>query len=238
MRDWRPFYAEEAGVYDARRYRSRHGRHFQRLHHVALARALGAAATRDRVLDVATGTGHALPVLTTLFGSVFALDLTAEMLRVAATNNPGPTLCVGSAFALPFADATFDAVTSTRFLHLFDDTARVRILRELARVARPRAPVVVDYYNASARRLLAPAVWVYRRLARKRPEHDAFLTVDAARAECAEAGLVVEDVRGVGSLLLGPVARASDRVVDAFARPFDRAARVLCEQFVVQARRA
>ena len=238
MRDWRPFYAEEAGVYDARRYQSRHGRHYQRLHHVALAGALAAAPARGRVLDVATGTGHALPVLAAMFESVIALDLTAEMLRVAATNVAGPALCVGSAFALPFADGTFDAVTSTRFLHLFDGDARLRVLRELARVAKPDAVVVVDYYNASARRVLAPAVWAYRRLARKRPEHDAFLSVREARAECAAAGLAVSDVRGVGSLLLGPVAHAPDRVVDVLARPFDRTARVLCEQFVVQARRA
>lgn len=43
---------------------------------------------------------------------------------------------VADAFALPYADGSFDVAHAGLFLHHFDDAAAVRLLREMRRVAR------------------------------------------------------------------------------------------------------
>jgi demethylmenaquinone methyltransferase/2-methoxy-6-polyprenyl-1,4-benzoquinol methylase len=94
----------------------------------------------DRVLDVATGTGMVAAELRSRNGcSVVALDQSPEMLAAArarfAGDGAGVELVQGQAEALPFADASFDALTFTYLLRYVDDPAAT--LRELARVVRP-----------------------------------------------------------------------------------------------------
>ena len=84
---------------------------------------------RGRLLDLGAGTGAAAPV----FGDrkVIALDPSLPMLG----HNQGPLLVGGVGEALPFADATFDAVFSAyvfRNLDSVEDT-----LGEIARVLKP-----------------------------------------------------------------------------------------------------
>lgn len=66
------------------------------------------------------------------------------------------------AFQLPFADGSFDIVTSSMTLHHFDAGPRVDALRELARVARRRV-VINDlercWPNYLGARLLAGTIW-------------------------------------------------------------------------------
>ena len=95
-----------------------------------------------RVLDVATGTGAVALELVEQHGcSVVGIDRSAEMLgvaraRVAARGlAPKIELREARAEALPFADASFDALTVTYLLRYVDDPAAT--LRELARVVRP-----------------------------------------------------------------------------------------------------
>jgi SAM-dependent methyltransferase len=54
----------------------------------------------------------------------------------------------GNAAALPFADATFDAVISLNFVHLFGLPAKQTFVREMARVTRPGGVVIVEFDNA------------------------------------------------------------------------------------------
>ena len=92
----------------------------------------------DRVLDVACGTG----VLTREAagragpdGTVTGLDLSPEMLAVAARLSPALRWQQGSAEALPFPDHSFDAVVSQFGLMFFPDP--VAGLREMMRVLVP-----------------------------------------------------------------------------------------------------
>ena len=95
-----------------------------------------------RVLDVATGTGAVALELVRRHGcSVVGIDRSPEMLAVAhrrvAAHDLGANieLLQGRAETLPFADASFDALTVTYLLRYVDDPAET--IRELARVVRP-----------------------------------------------------------------------------------------------------
>jgi demethylmenaquinone methyltransferase / 2-methoxy-6-polyprenyl-1,4-benzoquinol methylase len=99
----------------------------------------------ERVLDVATGTGMvAAELLARADCTVVGVDQSAEMLagaraRFAGADGPRVELIEGQAEALPFADASFDALTFTYLLRYVDDPAAT--VRELARVVRPGARV-------------------------------------------------------------------------------------------------
>jgi demethylmenaquinone methyltransferase / 2-methoxy-6-polyprenyl-1,4-benzoquinol methylase len=95
------------------------------------------AEARDRVLDVATGTGAvALELMRQKRCAVVGVDQSPEMLAVARTRLPARVKLVeASAEDLPFDDASFDGLTVTYLLRYVDDPART--LRELARVVRP-----------------------------------------------------------------------------------------------------
>jgi demethylmenaquinone methyltransferase / 2-methoxy-6-polyprenyl-1,4-benzoquinol methylase len=93
----------------------------------------------ERVLDVATGTGMvAAELLARADCAVVAIDQSAQMLAAARARFAGREdvqLLQGEAEALPFADASFDAVTFTYLLRYVDDPAAT--IAELARVLRP-----------------------------------------------------------------------------------------------------
>jgi demethylmenaquinone methyltransferase/2-methoxy-6-polyprenyl-1,4-benzoquinol methylase len=88
-----------------------------------------------RVLDVASGTGLVARSLEAHAYRVTALDASEAMLRAGT----GPRV-LARAEGLPFADATFDALTFTYLLRYVDDPAAT--LAELARVVRPGGAVV------------------------------------------------------------------------------------------------
>jgi demethylmenaquinone methyltransferase/2-methoxy-6-polyprenyl-1,4-benzoquinol methylase len=91
------------------------------------------------VLDVATGTGMvAAELLARVECTVVGLDQSAEMLSAARARfagEPRVRLIEGEAEALPFADASFDALTFTYLLRYVEDP--LATIRELGRVVRP-----------------------------------------------------------------------------------------------------
>ena len=98
------------------------------------------------VLDVATGTAAVAIAMAKRYGCrVTGLDQSAGMLKtgehhVALAGLTGRIeLVEGRAEELPFDDASFEGVTSTYFLRYVEDVPAA--IRELARVARPGAPV-------------------------------------------------------------------------------------------------
>jgi demethylmenaquinone methyltransferase / 2-methoxy-6-polyprenyl-1,4-benzoquinol methylase len=94
------------------------------------------AGAGDRVLDVATGTGLVAAELIRQKGcTVIGLDQSPEMLARARERLPRVELVEASAESLPFADASFDALTFTYLLRYVDDPGAT--LAELARVVRP-----------------------------------------------------------------------------------------------------
>lgn len=105
----------------------------------ALVQAVAPAAG-ERVLDVATGTGLVAVELARSGCSVVGVDQSPEMLAAARRRFAGAAdgrveLIEAEAEELPFASASFDALTFTYLLRYVDDPATT--IRELARVVRP-----------------------------------------------------------------------------------------------------
>ncbi len=101
------------------------------------------ADPRDRVLDVATGTGMVAAALVRRYGcSVVGLDQSPDMLgRAEARLRADSELAAqielvrGEAESLPFDHSDFDHLTFTYLLRYVDDPAAT--MRELARVVKP-----------------------------------------------------------------------------------------------------
>jgi ubiquinone/menaquinone biosynthesis C-methylase UbiE len=98
----------------------------------------------DELLDVATGTGNVAIIAASAGATVTGLDLTPELLEVARGRATHAELELsfieGDAEALPFADDSFDRVTSC-FGVIFAPRHSLAAA-ELVRVARPGARVV------------------------------------------------------------------------------------------------
>lgn len=93
-----------------------------------------------RLLDVATAAGHTALALAPHVADVVGLDLTPEMIPLAAglAAERGVTnvaFTVGDVEALPFGAASFDAITCRIAPHHFPDVGRFIV--EAARVLRP-----------------------------------------------------------------------------------------------------
>ncbi len=129
---------------------------------VVLAAALPAGG---RLLDLASGTGDiALEALRLVAGvRVTAADFSLEMMRVGRRRPGGERIawCGADARSLPFADASFDAVTSGYLLRNVAD--RVGVFREQARVVRPGGRVVCLDTSPPPASPLRPLVRLYLR---------------------------------------------------------------------------
>jgi demethylmenaquinone methyltransferase / 2-methoxy-6-polyprenyl-1,4-benzoquinol methylase len=118
----------------------------------------------DHVLDVATGTGMVAAALVRRSGCrVTALDQSEAMLgglRARLAADPALAARIepvaGIAERLPFADASFDALTFTYLLRYVDDPAAT--LRELARVVKPGGAVGMLEFGVPPQPLLR-ALW-------------------------------------------------------------------------------
>ncbi|MER7164596.1 demethylmenaquinone methyltransferase [Micromonospora sp. NPDC000207] len=99
----------------------------------------------ERVLDVGAGTGVSTEELTQSGAYAVGLDLSLGMLAAGRRTRPTLPLLAGDALRLPFADASFDAVTISFALRNVADPEAA--LREFARVTRPGGRMVVCEFS-------------------------------------------------------------------------------------------
>jgi SAM-dependent methyltransferase len=104
---------------------------------LAVAEVAGAA----RVLDLGCGEGQISRRLAAAGSSVVGVDLTAGQVEEAVRRGGGPVYLRSSVTALPFADASFDAVLTCLVLEHVD--ALDDAIREAARVVVPGGRVLV-----------------------------------------------------------------------------------------------
>ncbi len=160
-----------------------------------------------RVLDVGCGPGHVPLLLVALDPTVevVGVDLSREMLRIAeehrAVSPHGGRVSfrLGDAKALPFPDASFDAVMSNTILHHVPDP--VPFLRECGRVLRPGGALLVrDLFRPASEAEVDALVARHAAAAPPRARElfraslCAALTPDELREAAREAGLAEVEV--------------------------------------------
>jgi demethylmenaquinone methyltransferase/2-methoxy-6-polyprenyl-1,4-benzoquinol methylase len=121
------------------------------------------------VVDVASGTAGVAIELTRRTGArVVAVDLSPEMLRGGVLNatrsgaSSRVDFVLGKGEQLPFADASFDALTFTYLLRYVADPGAT--LSELARVVRPGGRVASLEFLVPENPFWRAAWWCYTRL--------------------------------------------------------------------------
>lgn len=137
--------------------------------------ALTQSHTNALTLDVACGTGDMAVELLKRGCSVTGIDLSEEMLAIARRKTASANFQLANAEALPFDDATFDAVTSAfgirNFVHLDKGLAEMaRVLKSGGRMvilemSTPDSALVRPFYNLYTRRIIP---WLGSRLAGNR----------------------------------------------------------------------
>jgi ubiquinone/menaquinone biosynthesis C-methylase UbiE len=114
----------------------------------AYVRAAG-GADHVKLLDVGCGTGRTLHQLARAFPTMrlHGVDLSPAYIRRARKRLEDVselTLAVENGEALPWADATFDVVTSVYMFHELPRNARRNVVREMLRVCKPGGLVVLE----------------------------------------------------------------------------------------------
>jgi SAM-dependent methyltransferase len=116
-------------------------RGFRRFVAPLLAEAV-AGVPDARILDAGCGTGRNLEMLRP-YGRPAGIDLNALGLSFAARKGQR-RVARASVTDLPFADRTFDLVTSFDVLYALDDDQERRAFAEMARVVKPGGAVVIN----------------------------------------------------------------------------------------------
>ncbi|SER16249.1 demethylmenaquinone methyltransferase [Microlunatus flavus] len=111
----------------------------------AVLEAVG-ARPGERVLDLAAGTGTSSEPFAAAGATVVPTDLSLGMLRVGKQRRPALSFVAADALQLPYADASFDAVTISFGLRNVEDTQAA--LAEMRRVTRPGGRLVVCEFSA------------------------------------------------------------------------------------------
>jgi len=128
------------------------------------------------VLDAGCGGGSSLPLLTRLVGPagrVAALDLNAENIsvlrkRLAAWHLPCPVFPeVGNVLALPYPDASFDALWSANVTQYFSDEELPMVLKEFQRVVRPGGLVALKDVDMQLMRVYPAGPFLFSHLSEK-----------------------------------------------------------------------
>ena len=150
-------------------------------------------APGSSVIEVGAGTGNFVSLFAPVARRLVATDLTPGMLRDAREMHGLTRIVCGDGARLPFADGTFDLVTSAHAMHHIPEP--VGVLREMARIVAPAGNVMVVDITASddpAGAARADEVMTIRD-----PSHARSLRTSEMRAALEASGLSIVDHRVV-----------------------------------------
>ena len=121
-----------------------------------------------RILEVGAGTGRDSFYMSKDGGNLYLLDYSMNSLKIIKDGLPaesGIDAVGGDAFALPFADGTFDAVFHQGLLEHFRETDAFNLLKENVRVLSKNGLLIVDVpqrwhiYTVIKHALIAMDAW-------------------------------------------------------------------------------
>lgn len=116
---------------------------------------LGALRPGERVADLGCGSGVFTDLLQRHGCIATGLDLSPKLIEIARHKFPAVTFVEGDVEALPFAEASFDAVLLSGLVHHLPDPSRCAA--EVFRVLRPGGRFVAFDPNR-----MNPFMWAYR----------------------------------------------------------------------------
>jgi len=92
----------------------------------------------ESVLEIGSGTGHALAAFAKKSMNIFAVDLSEKMLKAARekVNKKDVGLCQADGLSIPFPNGQFDNVFISFTLELFDTKEISKVLTEIRRVLK------------------------------------------------------------------------------------------------------
>jgi demethylmenaquinone methyltransferase/2-methoxy-6-polyprenyl-1,4-benzoquinol methylase len=124
-------------------------------------RLIGLAALRpsDRVLDLACGTGDLTFAAAPHVRRAVGLDVTFRMVQLAREKETRVSFLTGDMLALPFANGSFDVVTTGYGLRNVPDLDQA--LAEIARVLTPEGRLLSLDFNRPANPLVRSAYLAY-----------------------------------------------------------------------------
>ena len=155
-----------------------------------------------RLLDVACGSGLAVQVAAERGADVAGIDAAEGLIGVARARTPAADLRVGDMFALPFADGSFDVVTSFNGIWKGCDEA----VREARRVMRPGGRLGLTFWGDYDRLGLMP---YFLKVIELSPVAHGAATVE--QGDTGQPGVVEEMLRSAG---FEPTGRGTVSVVN------------------------
>ena len=120
---------------------------------------LARIGARDRVLDLACGTGDLLFAAAADARLAVGLDLTHRMLQLARSRHARIPLVTGDMLALPFGESCFDVVTTGYGLRNVPDL--LSAIHEIRRVLVPGGRLLSLDFNKPANRVVRSAYLAY-----------------------------------------------------------------------------
>jgi SAM-dependent methyltransferase len=111
-----------------------------------MSRCIGAPSTLE-VLDVGCGVGATDSFLLPCVGRLAGVDVSTEMLDLAAAANPGATYRESDGETIPFEDGSFDFSFAVCVAHHVPPAKRTEFVRELVRVTRPSGAIAIAEHN-------------------------------------------------------------------------------------------
>jgi ubiquinone/menaquinone biosynthesis C-methylase UbiE len=135
--------------YDAARYESAEGRFFNDFE-VEMLRDWLRPATGVKLLELPAGTGRIAIPLAAMGATVVGGDISENMLFVAMEKKrregaEHAYFTQLNGLGLPFADETFDAVTSFKFFHLVPNELKGAFIQEMSRVTKVGGKLVLEF---------------------------------------------------------------------------------------------